>query len=110
MTLTVPQGNDANTQCIWTFGINTHDGSKVTQCKFVHNGKPASDTDGGPAKCGDFTVTSGWSDQFGKENAFTVLAVNNYSKRLQIFPSYTDKQIKGEKVVKPDQSYTPQSF
>ncbi|GKU14751.1 unnamed protein product [Fusarium langsethiae] len=61
---------------------------------------------GGPVKCGDYTVTSGWSGQFGPGNGFTTFSVVS-SKRQIVWPAYTDKQVQGGKVVKPDQSYTP---
>ncbi|KAL6232456.1 hypothetical protein BDW75DRAFT_19345 [Aspergillus navahoensis] len=97
--------NTADTKCTWTFGINT--GSKNTDCTYVVSGSPASHANGGPAKCGDFTITSGWSDQFGAENGFTTLSVVDQSTRQIVWPAYTDKQLAGGNVVKPDQSYTP---
>ncbi|KAL4757144.1 uncharacterized protein BDW70DRAFT_143883 [Aspergillus foveolatus] len=95
----------ADTKCTWTFGIDT--GSDSTDCTYVVTGAPASHANGGPAQCGDFTITSGWSDQFGAENGFTTLSVVNESTRQIVWPAYTDKQLAGGKVVTPDQSYTP---
>lgn len=98
--------NSADTTCTYTFYINTT-GPSSTSCKYIHNGKPASETSGGPATCGAFSVTSGWSGQFGPNNGFTTLSVVHNAARQIIWPSYTDKQLDGGKVVKPDQAYTP---
>ncbi|KAL4995887.1 hypothetical protein BDV10DRAFT_173508 [Aspergillus recurvatus] len=97
--------NTADTKCTWTFGIDT--GSDNTDCTYVVSGSPASQANGGPAKCGDFTITSGWSGQFGPDNGFTTLSVVDESTRQIVWPAYTDKQLAGGNVVKPDQSYTP---
>ncbi|KUI67718.1 hypothetical protein VM1G_03570 [Cytospora mali] len=98
----------ADTTCTWTFGINN--GSATTPCTEVVTGSPASQTNGGPATCGVYTVTSGWSGQFGAGNGFTTLAVVDYTTGLIIYPAYTDKQVSGGAVVTPDQSYTPQAL
>ncbi|KAL2859074.1 hypothetical protein BJX68DRAFT_227769 [Aspergillus pseudodeflectus] len=97
--------NTADTKCTWTFGINN--GAANTPCTLVVNGTPASQTNGGPKTCGPYTVTSGWSGQFGPNNGFTTLAVVNQNSRQIVWPAYTDVQLKGGKVVKPDQAYTP---
>ncbi|KAM0429969.1 hypothetical protein ACHAPT_005973 [Fusarium lateritium] len=94
-----------DTTCTWNFKINTYKGTP-TACKYVVKGRPASQTNGGPAKCGTFTITSGWSGQFGPGNGFTVLSVISSNRQI-IYPGYTDKQLAGGKVVKPDQSYAP---
>lgn len=98
--------NDADTSCTWKFGINN--GTTTTACQFDVVGTPATTTDVTTAvACGDFSVTTGWSDQFGKDNAFTTLSVVHNPTRLITWPSYTDKQLLGGAVVTPDQSYTP---
>lgn len=60
------------TTCVWAFGINN--GAAVTPCTEIVTGSPpttfANETNGGPATCGVYTVTSGWSDQFGPGNGF----------------------------------------
>lgn len=99
--------NTADTSCTWTFGVNN--GTGTTQCTEVVTGSPASQTNGGPATCGVYTVTSGWSGQFGAGNGFTTFAVVNYGADLIVFPAYTDTQVAGGAVVTPDQSYTPQA-
>lgn len=93
--------NDADTTCNYVFGINT--GSSTTACRYIHNGKPASQTSGGPAKCGAFTITSGWSGQFGPGNGFTTLSVVR-GKEI-VYPAYTDKELAPEKVVSPNRAY-----
>lgn len=101
----------ADKLCTWTFGINTHQGP-TTACKHAvqaTNGVGASRSNGGPLTCGRYTVTSGWSGQFGEGRGFTTLSVVDYEKRLITFPAYTDNQVnKGN--VKPDQSYAPQNL
>ncbi|KAL5332327.1 hypothetical protein BJX70DRAFT_384433 [Aspergillus crustosus] len=97
--------NAADTKCTWTFGINN--GSANTPCTYIVNGSPASKANGGPGTCGPYTITSGWSGQFGPNNGFTTLSVVRESNRQIVWPAYTDVQLAGGKVVKPDQSYTP---
>ncbi|KAK7428460.1 hypothetical protein QQZ08_005079 [Neonectria magnoliae] len=99
----------ADKTCTWNFGIKTSSGT--TACKYVVKSTKAtpkaSRSNGGPSKCGDFTVTSGWSGQFGAGNGFTTLSVVSNSKRQIAWPAYTDKQLAGGKTVKPDQAYAP---
>ncbi|CAI7603638.1 unnamed protein product [Penicillium crustosum] len=98
--------NPEDTSCTWTFGIYPGAGD-ATPCTYVVAGSPASRANGGPAACGGFTVTSGWSGQFGEENGFTTLSVVDNASKQIIWPAYTDKQLAGGQVVKPDQSYAP---
>ncbi|KAF5531704.1 small secreted protein [Fusarium mexicanum] len=96
--------------CNWKFGIDTGNG-KPYECRYNVKGPGASKKrSAGPSTCGDFTITSGWSDQFGANNGFTTLSVVSKSKRQIIWPAYTDKQLAGAKIVKPDQSYAPASL
>ncbi|EQK98356.1 small secreted protein [Ophiocordyceps sinensis CO18] len=98
--------------CTWTFAINNRQ-SAVTPCKHVVKATKdarASRANGGPSTCGDYTVTSGWSGQFGEGKGFTTLAVVDNKKRQIVFPAYTDNQVKGGEVVQPDQSYSPQNL
>ncbi|KAL2820651.1 hypothetical protein BJX63DRAFT_379831 [Aspergillus granulosus] len=98
--------NEADTECTWTFRINA--GSGPTDCTFVVEGSPASQgRNDNPTPCGDYTVTSGWSGQFGPDAGFTTLSVVNQATRQIIWPAYTDQQLEGGEVVTPDQSYTP---
>ena len=96
-------------QCTWTFSIKPSTAA-ATACTMVVDGSPASDAPGGPVTCGPFTVTSGWSGQFGAGKGFTTLAVANYNTNLIAYPAYTDVQLVNGKVVTPDQSYTPQTI
>lgn len=98
--------NKADTSCTWTFGINTGSGD-ATSCTYVVKASDASEANGGPSTCGDFTITSGWSGQFGPGNGFTTLSVVDNNTRQIAWPAYTDNQLASGKVVKPDQSYTP---
>ncbi|KAJ5779491.1 hypothetical protein N7457_007211 [Penicillium paradoxum] len=98
--------NTEDTSCTWTFGIYPGAGD-ATACKYVVKGSPASQSDGGPVNCGEFTVTSGWSGQFGEGNGFTTLSVVKNDVRQIIWPAYTDNQVAEGKVVQPDQSYAP---
>ncbi|KAH6889497.1 hypothetical protein B0T10DRAFT_606783 [Thelonectria olida] len=99
--------------CTWNFKIYTGSGTATT-CRHIVKSTSASPkasrANGGPSTCGDFTVTSGWSGQFGEGNGFTTLSVVSKSKKQIIWPAYTDKQVPFGKVVKPDQSYAPASL
>jgi hypothetical protein len=101
--------NNDNSSCTWTFGVNAGSGA-ATGCTYVVKGSPASRASGGPSNCGDYTITSGWSGQFGEGNGFTTLSVVDNKKRQIVWPAYTDKQLQGGKVVMPDQSYAPASL
>jgi len=95
--------------CTWSFGINNHV-NPTTACTFKVKGNPASKTDSTGNVCGGYTVSTGWSGQFGPNNGFTTLAVVDNAKKQIIYPAYTDKQLNPGKVVKPDQSYTAQNL
>jgi hypothetical protein len=95
--LTAIQGSGV---CTWTFGIDNT--VKNTPCTFKVKGSPATQTDSSGNVCGGYTVSSGWSGQFGAGNGFTTLAVVDNAKKQIIYPAYTDKQLASGKVVKPD--------
>ena len=98
--------NAADTTCTWTFGINN--GAATTPCQFSVSGAPASQTGlAQAATCGAYTVTTGWSGQFGAGQGFTTLSVVDTASKLIVWPAYTDKQLAGGAVVNPDQSYSP---
>lgn len=101
--------NSDNTSCTWTFGIDIGSGD-VTPCTYVVTADNASEANGGPSTCGDFTITSGWSGQFGEGNGFTTLSVVDNETHEIIWPAYSDAQLSGGQVVTPDQSYTPTSL
>lgn len=90
------QGNAA---CAWNFDIDT--GAPPTRhCSFRTPGPSASI---GGVKCGDFRIGVGYNSQ----RRFTVLSVVRAG--LIIYPGYTDQQLRGGRVVTPDQAYTPRS-
>jgi hypothetical protein len=112
--------NAGDTECTWRFGIQTS-ATANTACEYktvAAGGRPASKAlAGGPAgTCGIppgqpgsvdgvFTVTSGWSDQFGADHAFTTLSVVNNGRREIVYPAYTDAQVAGGRVVSPNLSF-----
>lgn len=100
--------NAADTTATWTFGVNN--GTGVTQVTEVITGSPASQANGGPVTAGPYTITSGWSGQFGPGAGFTTFAVVNRAAGLIAYPAYTDAQVANGAVVTPDQSYTAQAL
>jgi hypothetical protein len=102
----------ADTSCAWIFSVNAS-GAK-TACSFTvkkTGSTPASQApNSAGSTCGPYRVTSGWSGQFGPGNGFTTLSVVNQVKKQIAWSAYTDKQLAGGKVVKPDQSYPVQTL
>lgn len=98
--------NAADTSCKWSFNIDTHT-ANPTPCQYTVTGKPASHASTNGVRCGVFTISSGWSGQFGPGNGFTTLSVVDYTKKVIVWPAYTDKQLANGVVVRPDQSYAP---
>ncbi|KAH8160254.1 hypothetical protein CIB48_g7990 [Xylaria polymorpha] len=98
--------NAADTSCTWSFGINTNTGKAATPCSFTITGAPASHSDlTSPKACGTFSVTAGWSGQFGPTNGFTTLAVFNNANKQISWPAYTDAELAGGKAVTPDKTW-----
>ncbi|KAI1170094.1 hypothetical protein F4777DRAFT_139056 [Nemania sp. FL0916] len=98
--------NAGDTSCTWTFGINPNTGAAVTPCTFVIKGAPASHSDlTNKAACGTYSVTAGWSGQFGPNNGFTTLAVYNNANHQIAWPAYTDAELANGAVVTPDKSW-----
>lgn len=93
--------NHHDTVCEWYFYIDTgyHD---PTECHFHVEGQHASQTDTQGHRCGHFTVSSGWSGQFGPGEGFTVLSVVHQAQKLIAWPGYTDKQLEAGETVFPD--------
>ncbi|CAG9950286.1 unnamed protein product [Clonostachys rosea f. rosea IK726] len=58
--------NDADTQCDWSFRINTQDAATTIDL-------PASHTNGALVQCGVFSVQSGYNDQVG--DPFSVVSI-----------------------------------
>ncbi|KAI1433425.1 surface protein 1 [Xylaria sp. CBS 124048] len=104
----------ADDACKWTFGINTNQtGVAATPCTYTVKAagtKPASQTNGGPETCGAYTITSGWSGQFGPGQGFTVLSIVDYAKKLIIYAGYTDAMVTNGTVVTPDLSFPVQTL
>lgn len=96
--------NGADTSCRYSFGIDAHDGRPAVACSYdVVADSYASRANGGPATCGPYIVTSGWSGQF--EVGFTTFAVKNEAARLIAYPAYTDTALVNGKAVSPDMSW-----
>ncbi|KAI0131318.1 hypothetical protein F4814DRAFT_445457 [Daldinia grandis] len=103
--------DSADKSCDWNFGISNGAGATAVKYTVKAAGStPASRSSGGPVTVGDFTITSGWSGQFGDDKGFTTFSVVNNAKRQIVYPSYTDAQVKNGQVVKPDQSYPVQNL
>ncbi|KAK2616218.1 hypothetical protein QQS21_000850 [Conoideocrella luteorostrata] len=99
-------------QCNWTFQINPKIFSR-TPVNFVvkrSGNTPPTQNNGGAQNFGDYTITSGWSGQFGPDNGFTTFAVVDNKNRRIAYPSYTDREVKDGNVVNPDRSYGVQSL
>ena len=98
--------NADDTSCTYHFGINKNDGTLAPVCEYAVSGAPASRAPANGVVCGNFTVSSSWSGQFGDGKGFTTLAVIEGSQI--IYPAFTDVQLVNGGVVSPDQSYVPQ--
>ncbi|KAI0508296.1 surface protein 1 [Xylaria bambusicola] len=102
----------ADDSCTWTFDINTNEeGVKATACTYTvaaTKTEPASQSSGGPATCGVFTITSGWSGQFGPDEGFTVISVVDYAKKLIAYAGYTDAMTTNGTTVDPDLTFPVQ--
>ncbi|KAI1820697.1 hypothetical protein F4861DRAFT_542690 [Xylaria intraflava] len=92
--------------CTWFFQLNQNTGSFIAGCTFVVKGSPASQgSTTTPAKCSRFSVSAGWSGQFGPGNGFTTLAVHDDSNGQMAWPAYTDAELADGKTVTPDKSF-----
>ena len=98
--------NHADTSCVVTFGIDTQT-APVTNCQYTVTGAPASRAATSNIACGAYTVSSGWSGQFGEGNGFTTWAVGDFGKKLITWPAYSDRELINGKAVVPDKSYVP---
>ncbi|QPG98380.1 hypothetical protein C2857_007550 [Epichloe festucae Fl1] len=101
--------DDKDNNCTVEFTINPKRFSK-TGVKFVtvRNGNVGASRNNGAAQnFGDYTVTSGWSGQFGEGKGFTTFAVVDNKDRLITYPSYTDVELANGHQVTPDKSYKP---
>ncbi|MCJ1448751.1 MAG: hypothetical protein MMC23_009268 [Stictis urceolatum] len=99
--------NKANTLCGYSFKVYTGSGA-ATPCAYNVSGSTASRASYNSVACGDFTIGSTWSGQFGAGQGFQTLSV--VKDGLIIYPAYKDTQLVNNQTVQPDQSYTPQSL
>lgn len=76
--------------CTYTYGINTNDGSAVTNCNYKVTGNPASRQSYQNVKCGAFTIGSTWSGQFGEGKGFQTLSVVK-GKQIIVSPEYSHR-------------------
>ncbi|KAK4108888.1 hypothetical protein N656DRAFT_716888 [Canariomyces notabilis] len=101
--------NAADTSCTVSFGIDTQT-APVTNCSYNVTGAPASRASTNSITCGPYTISSAWSGQFGPENGFTTWSVVDWSKRLIVWPAYSDRELVNGVAVTPDKSYAPQTL
>jgi hypothetical protein len=101
--------NAENTSCNVSFGIDTQT-APVTACSYTVIGASASQASTSGISCGPYTISSGWSGQFGAENGFTTWSVVDWSQRLIVWPAYSDRELVNGVAVTPDKSYAPQTL
>ncbi|KAK4120197.1 hypothetical protein N657DRAFT_649253 [Parathielavia appendiculata] len=101
--------NANDTSCTVSFGIDTQT-APVTACSYTVTGTPASRASTSGITCGPYTLSSAWSGQFGDGNGFTTWSVVDWSKRLIVWPAYSDRELVNGVAVTPDKSYAPQSL
>lgn len=101
-----------NRICIWKFGIDNGEEDAATPCYFVV-GRTWSGEDAGRKTnstgnvCGPYTVSSGYSEQFGPSHGFSILAVVDDVKQLIAWPAYSEEELNNGTTVKPDKRYMP---
>ncbi|KAK4149345.1 hypothetical protein C8A00DRAFT_47022 [Chaetomidium leptoderma] len=101
--------NKNDTSCIVSFAVDTQ-AAVATACTYTVTGAPASQASTSGISCGPYTISSGWSGQFGPENGFTTWSVVDFSKRQIVWPAYTDRELVNGKAVTPNKSYAPQTL
>ncbi|GAB1321101.1 hypothetical protein MFIFM68171_11311 [Madurella fahalii] len=101
--------NADDTSCTISFGVDTST-APVTNCSYTVTGAPASQAPTSGIACGPYTISSGWSGQFGPDQGFTTWSVVDRSLRLIIWPAYTDRELVNGVAVTPDKSYAPQTL
>ncbi|KXX81403.1 hypothetical protein MMYC01_203079 [Madurella mycetomatis] len=101
--------NAEDTSCTVSFGIDTKT-SPVIKCSYTVTGAPASRASTDGIVCGPYTISSGWSGQFGPEEGFTTWSVVDWNRRLIAWPAYTDRELVNGVAVTPDKSYAPQTL
>ena len=101
--------NKTDTECVVSFAVDTHV-SPVTACSYKVTGAPASRTSTNGIVCGPYTLSSGWSGQFGPNNGFTTWSLVDWSKKLIAWPAYSDAELVNGVAVAPNKSYAPQNL
>lgn len=101
--------NAADTSCTVSFGIDTQT-APVTSCSYTVTGAPASQASTSGITCGPYTISSGWSGQFGPGNGFTTWSLVDWSQHLIAWPAYSDRELVNGAAVTPDKSYSPQTL
>ncbi|KAL1836183.1 hypothetical protein VTJ49DRAFT_5464 [Mycothermus thermophilus] len=101
--------NKKDTSCTITFHIDTKLEPR-TPCMYSITGAPASRAPANSITCGPYTISSGWSGQFGEESGFTTWSIVDWNKRLIIWPAYADRELVNGQTVTPDKSYAPQTL
>lgn len=101
--------NSGDTSCTVSFGIDTQTAA-ATSCTYTVTGSPASQASTNGIICGPYTISSGWSGQFGPGNGFTTWSVVDWTKRLIVWPAYSDRELVNGVAVTPDKSYAPQTL
>lgn len=61
----------ADKNCTWNFKINSGSGAATT-CTYAVKGSPASQAKGGPAKCGDYTISKSFNSSTFEVHILTI--------------------------------------
>ncbi len=96
--------------CTWTFGVNRHDGSAPQTCTFQQSGGPRTDVRSPQACGGPYTVTVGWSGQFGPDHGFSTVALKDIRAGLISYPAYDDATLANGVRVTPDIDFNAETF
>lgn len=81
--------------CTWHFFINPQI-ADVTECTYVVEAPNASQAQGGPVNCGDYTITSGWD-----AGGWTTFSIVDNPQRYIAFPAWNDGELHGGNVLGP---------
>ncbi|KAI1341136.1 small secreted protein [Xylariaceae sp. FL0016] len=79
--------------CEWDFDLDTG-AEAVAHCTIAVNASPVRQPDFTLEPCKQFTVSAGWSGQFGPGNGFTTVA--DHRAGLIIFAGYSDANRAGD--------------
>ncbi|KAL2272075.1 hypothetical protein VTJ83DRAFT_1446 [Remersonia thermophila] len=101
--------NKEDTFCTVTFHVNNKLEPR-TPCMYSIKGASASRAPVNGITCGPYTISSGWSGQFGEGNGFTTWSIVDWNKRLIVWPAYADHELVNGQIVTPDKSFAPQTL